>query len=137
MWNSTLLRWTSTLFDICMCLYNVFTRYNNAISETRWRCKMRVRSRVISQALACQVYSSTLPATYIYLPLLRSYLSACLLTHQLISSQPMNFHASHNAIIIIILNHIPSISIILIVLGTRTMQMQIMLTISLALLPPF
>ena len=120
-----------------MCLYNVFTRYNNAIDVTRWRCNLGMRSRVISQALACQVYSSTLPATYIYLPLLRSYLSACLLTHQLISSQPMNFHASHNAIIIIILNHIPSISIISIVLGTRTMQMQIMLTISLALLPPF
>ena len=129
-----------------MCLYNVFTRYNNAIDETMWRRNLEMRSRVISQALACQVYSSTLsvwegkfisPFKYGHLLLLCSCFLTCLAIHQLTSSQPMYFHASHSIIIPIILNHIVSISIILIVLGTRTMQMQIMLTILLALLIPF
>ena len=69
MWNSTLLRWTSTLFDIRMCLYNVFTRYNNAINRVRWRCNLGMRPCVISQALACKGYNYTQLFTLIYLPI--------------------------------------------------------------------
>ena len=67
MWNSTSLRWTSTLFDICMCLYNAYTRCNNAINRVRWRYNLEMRSRVISQALACMGYNYTQLFTLIYL----------------------------------------------------------------------
>ena len=59
MWTSTSLRWTSTLFDICMCLYNAFTRCNNAIDRVRWRYNLGMRPCVISQALACKGYNYT------------------------------------------------------------------------------
>ena len=68
--------WRSTLFDICMCLYNAFTRCNNAIDRVRWRYNLEMRPCVISQALACVVYSSTSIVynytqlfTLIYLPI--------------------------------------------------------------------
>jgi len=52
-------RWRPTLFDICMCLYNAFTRCNNAIDRAMWRCNTQWRPCVISQAIACNVYDYT------------------------------------------------------------------------------
>ena len=69
MWTSTSLRWTSTLFDIRMCLYNAFTRCNNATNRVRWRYNMEMRPRVISQALACMGYNYTQLFMLIYLPI--------------------------------------------------------------------
>jgi len=51
--------WRPTLFDICMCLYNAFTRCNNAIDRTMWRYNLEMRPRVISQAITCNVYDYT------------------------------------------------------------------------------
>ena len=51
--------WRSTLFDICMCLYNALTRCNNAIDRIRWRYNLEMRPCVISQALACMGYNYT------------------------------------------------------------------------------
>jgi hypothetical protein len=90
--------WRSTLFDICMCLYNAFTRCNNAINRVRWRYNLEMRPCVISQALACVVYSSTsivynYTQLFIHFPIqIRAFTFALLVFSHMPFHPPINEH---------------------------------------------